>query len=242
MTSTRKMNELHDGIVAGLGDWSHLLDDEEVETVCDSSSSDGGEWTAVTVGKPVVIPVAHEETRVRQPRWCQDGNACQWRECGYGHEPCELYYKTGRCRSLQSDPRSCLCPEQGGCKYDHRNVAALPVRPPRTVPLTSETDLWNHFGELRLEGNNQGVYDVSRMLTADVKRLKRSLNESKVADLEFDWVDGEDRLIIDFHFREEEVEHGPMPCPKQAFLWRNDVEPVTDEWKAWATEVGVYLP
>jgi hypothetical protein len=143
-------------------------------------SEDGGEW--VTVGAPVL-----KRTEAITPaRWCRDGNACVWRNCKFRHERCSYYDnwvrrgKSGvNCRCYEADPKSCRKPEDGGCMYDHRDHSKLKVFV-ETLPCSNESEMWDSFFELGLEGCIYNVYDMAGMSKANVSLLIRSVTAAKV--------------------------------------------------------------
>lgn len=116
----------------------------------------------------------------RTPRWCRNGNACQWANCKFRHERCEHYDrwvatrgKTRGCRCQQSDPRNCKSPEEGGCKYDHRDLSKLDMFV-ETVPITNEGDMWEYFMPLGLDAHCSSALDVTGMSKHNRALLIRS--------------------------------------------------------------------
>lgn len=148
-----------------------------------SVSTDGGDW--VVVG---TAPKA-EEVNTRQPKWCVHGNACIWKNCPFRHERCGHYdswlarnKKGHNCRCITTDPQSCKSPEQGGCKYDHRDVSKLQTYY-KYLPVETEEDLYENFYSRGLEGVSGDVYEISNMKKTDRALLIRSLREY---DIEFE--------------------------------------------------------
>ncbi len=155
---------------------------------CDSSSrqpetqieSDAGDdWEVVKKTNVVeeYKPVA---------KWCRDGNACQWKNCKFRHERCAHYdswiqrgKKGYNCRCHATDPESCKSPEQGGCKYDHRDLTKLKMFI-ELVPCSTESELWNSFVMRGLEYHAADGYDVSNMARLDRALLVRSLTNAQV--------------------------------------------------------------
>lgn len=122
----------------------------------------------------------------RAPRWCKHGNACLWQNCPFRHERCEHYDKwvatrgkTRGCRCQQTDPRNCKSPEQGGCKYDHRDLAKLEVYH-KSLPCKTEAELWDNFYERGLEAHAGNAFDVTGMSRTNRALLVRSLEASGV--------------------------------------------------------------
>lgn len=164
------------------------------ETDSDSSSqtleytapeSDGEEWE--TVGRPKLTRCnAIVEEYKPPPKWCRNGNACEWKNCKFRHERCSHYdnwVKRGKrghnCRCHETDPESKKTPEEGGCKYDHRDPAKLKMFI-ETVPCSNESELWENFYPRGLEACFADVVDVSGMSRMDVSLLVRSLNAAGV--------------------------------------------------------------
>jgi len=163
------------------------------------SSISEGEWETV-------VKTVSTQPIVRAPRWCKNGNACQWANCKFRHEVCEHHMKwveskgrTRGCRCLQTDPRSCKSPENGGCKYDHRDHSKLEMFV-EFVELKTESDLWEKFGTLGLDAHTDYAYNTSKMTGHNVRLLLRSLEK---AGIEFE--DHRDWVEINF-----ECEIGPM--------------------------------
>lgn len=131
------------------------------------------------------------------PRWCRSGNACPWSNCKFRHERCAHYdnwIRRGRrgnnCRCADTDPESKKNPVEGGCKYDHRDMKNLKVFV-ETVPVTTESDLWEHFFEKGLELYISDVFDPRGMAYLDRCLLIRSLVAAGV-----DHVDHGDHIVI----------------------------------------------
>ena len=187
-----------------------------------SSISEEGEWETVEVSTQPIV---------RAPRWCRNGNTCRWSNCMFRHEPCEHHQKwveykgrTRGCRCLQSDPHSCKSPEEGGCKYDHRDHSKLEMFV-ETVELASQGDVLDNFEDI--ESRRDGVYDVSQMSGHDVRLLIRSLEK---AGVEFannqDW--------LEFNFDVEQ----PMENREYDEYLAHLIEPHTEfpEPQRWVTE------
>jgi hypothetical protein len=120
----------------------------------------------------------------RMPKWCKHGNACIWQNCPFRHERCEHYDKwvasrgkTRGCRCQQTDPRNCKSPEEGGCKYDHRDLSKLEVYH-TTLPCKTEVELWDSFYERGLDIHAGNCYDVTGMTRMNRALLVRSLTAS----------------------------------------------------------------
>jgi hypothetical protein len=117
----------------------------------------------------------------RPARWCRNGNACQWANCKFRHERCEHYDRwvasrgrTRGCRCQETDPHNCKTPEEGGCKYDHRDLSKLDVFV-ETVSITNEGDMWAYFIPLGLDSHCSSAIDVRDMNKHDRALLIRSL-------------------------------------------------------------------
>jgi hypothetical protein len=147
-------------------------------------------WEHVGASKVV------ETTFVRPARWCRNGNACQWANCKFRHERCEHYDKwvasrgkTRGCRCQQSDPRNCKSPEEGGCKYDHRDLSKLEMFV-ESVSITCEADMWEHFMQLGLEAHCGSAVDVTGMRKYERALLIRSLEAAGVHVIDNDtWLE-----------------------------------------------------
>uniref|UniRef100_A0A6C0JLE1 Uncharacterized protein n=1 Tax=viral metagenome TaxID=1070528 RepID=A0A6C0JLE1_9ZZZZ len=158
-------------------DFSTVSTIEYEESICSS-----GEWE--TVGLP--------KQEMRQPRWCKHGNACIWQNCPFRHERCEHFDKwvasrgkTRGCRCQVTDPRSCKSPEEGGCKYDHRDLRHLEVYH-KSLPCNTEAELWDNFYERGLEARADNAYDVTGMTRTNRALLVRSLLASNVEFIDND--------------------------------------------------------
>lgn len=130
-------------------------------------------------------------------KWCKHVNACMWKNCPFRHEPCEHYHnwvsngKKGRnCRNYANSSKS---PEEGGCKYDHRDVTNLKEYN-HVLPCATEAALWDSFYDLGLEMPWSNTFVVSGMKKEDVSLLFRSL---KSANLEFEDNDTWVKIWID---------------------------------------------
>lgn len=140
-----------------------------------ASDSESGEWE--TVGQTKVV----EEYKA-PARWCRNGNACEWKNCKFRHERCTHYdnwVKRGKrghnCRCADSMKR----PEDGGCKYDHRDVSKLKMFV-ETLPCSNELEMWDNFMPLGLEAHYPEVVDIRGMKKMDISLLIRSLNAAGV--------------------------------------------------------------
>ncbi len=148
--------------------WSDYFCQSDTESV----KEDEGEWEIV--GKP-------KQEYKAPPKWCRDGNACEWRNCKFRHERCTHYdnwIKRGKkghnCRSNNNNR-----PTEGGCLYDHRDVTKLKMFVEK-VPCASEEDIWNHFFDKKLDAVNGDIYDVTKMARLDKALLVRSLLAEKI--------------------------------------------------------------
>lgn len=157
--------------------WADTIsDDFSVATTIEREGSvcSSQEWE--TVGQQKM-----EREFVRTPKWCKHGNACLWQNCPFRHERCEHYDnwlashgRTRGCRCQTTDPRSCKSPEQGGCKYDHRDLSKLDIYY-SSLPCKTEAELWNSFYERGLDTHASNAYDVTEMSRVDRALLVRSL-------------------------------------------------------------------
>jgi hypothetical protein len=138
----------------------------------------------------------------RAPRWCKHGNACLWANCKFRHERCEHYDKwvasrgrTRGCRCQQTDPRNCKSPEEGGCKYDHRDLSKLDVFV-EIVPITNEGDMWEYFWPLGLDAHCSSAIDVTGLSKHNRALLVRSLTSAGKDVVEFE--DNDTWFHVDF--------------------------------------------
>ena len=138
----------------------------------------------------------------RAPRWCKHGNACLWANCKFRHEVCEHHMKwvssrgkTRGCRCQQTDPRNCKSPEEGGCKYDHRDLSKLDVFV-EIVPITNEGDMWEYFGPLGLDAHCGSAIDVTGLSKHNRALLVRSLMSAGKDVVEFE--DNDTWFHVDF--------------------------------------------
>ena len=130
-------------------------------------------------------------------RWCRDGNACQWLNCKFRHERCSHYdnwLKRGKrgmnCRCYSTDPDGNKSQKDGGCMYDHRDPKKLKMFV-ETLPVNTESELWENFFQKGLELYISDVVDPRGMTYLDRCLLIRSL---KAADIEHE--DHGDHIVI----------------------------------------------
>lgn len=116
-----------------------------------------------------------ENEIIRPPRWCRDGNACRWSDCGFRHQTC-THFSIGKCRALRNDPQSNMCPKEGGCMYDHRDHLTLLIKPKDALPVTTDKKLFDSFYERGLMPYASNIYDVRDMSDEDYDLLVHSLN------------------------------------------------------------------
>ncbi len=167
-----------------LTSWS---DDSDCETVVKVSEPES-EWIEVTKA-----PIA--ETSVRFVPWCRRGNACEWGDCKFRHERCEHYDKwvstrgkTRMCRHQNTDLDNCKSPEEGGCKYDHRDLSKLRLFSD-DLACSTEYDFLKNFGPMGVEQLPGTMWDTSFMTAADRKIMIRSLDAAKIEyDLSDTWL------------------------------------------------------
>ena len=164
------------------GDYFYDSESTSVVTIFESVSST--DWETVGAKKAPM-----ESLSARPLRWCKHGNACLWKNCPFRHERCAHYDtwiargKRGyNCRCHTTDPESCKSPEEGGCKYDHRDTSKLEIYH-AALPCSDEAMLWDSFYERGLNWHGADAYDVSKMSRTNKALLLRSL---RTAEIEFD--------------------------------------------------------
>jgi len=146
------------------------------------------------VEQPVIVEIAEEQPVIvntyqhqyAAPRWCKQGNACVWKNCKFRHERCEHYDKwvaskgkTRGCRCQNTDSDNCKNPEEGGCKYDHRDLSTLKEYIEQ-IEIKDETTLLEYFMPLDLECKSSDHYDISKLSKTDKGLLLRSLEASSI--------------------------------------------------------------
>lgn len=131
------------------------------------------------------------------PRWCRDGNACPWSNCKFRHERCSHYdnwLKRGKkglnCRCHTVDPDGNKSTKDGGCMYDHRDRSKLKLFV-ETVPVDTESDLWDNFFLKGLELYISDVFDPRALTYMDRCLLIRSLVAANI-----DHEDHGDHIVI----------------------------------------------
>lgn len=146
---------------------------------CDTTSVASEEWE--TVGESTRSTNASIAPREVQRKWCSHGNACVWRNCPFRHERCTHYDnwvargKCGySCKSIKTDPTSCKSPEDGGCKYDHRNTTNLQTYYD-SLPCETEDELWQSFESKGIISYAADAYGIEKMARVDKALLIRSL-------------------------------------------------------------------
>lgn len=181
MASTTTMALLEYNIPEGAlwGDYFYETDSSSYQTEEHIASQSDGEWEVIGTTK------AEQEWKPLA-KWCRDGNACQWKNCKFRHERCSHYDnwiargKRGyNCRCHATDPMCCKRPDEGGCKYDHRDPAKLKMFI-ETLPCSNESELWDNFITRGLEWYAADHYDVSGMDRMNRSLLVRSLNAAKI--------------------------------------------------------------
>jgi hypothetical protein len=168
--------------------WGDYFGDDDfsvVSTIEPDTSVVSDDWKVVGEKTEASLPA-------RAPRWCKHGNACQWANCKFRHERCEHYDrwvatrgKTRGCRCQQTDPRNCKSPEEGGCKYDHRDLSKLDLFV-ENVTITCEADMWEHFMPRGLEAHCSYALDVTNMRKYERGLLVRSLTSAGSDVVEFE--------------------------------------------------------
>jgi len=132
----------------------------------------------------------------RPQRWCKHGNACLWSNCPFRHERCAHYdnwiargKKGYSCRSLAVDPDSTKSPEDGGCKYDHRNLQKMSTYH-TDLPCQTIEEMCANFCPRGLEVYAADAFGIEHMQKTDKALLFRSL---KSYGIEFEdnetWID-----------------------------------------------------
>lgn len=233
---TLKMFKLYDPAMDIITQWADLIDEDEAVKVSTPVEM-GDDWTLIPAGRQVQM-----SEEVRPLRWCRDGNACQWKDCGYRHEVC-THFLNKKCQHTRNDPRSCMSPAEGGCKYDHRKVSMLPVRPPMVVSIRTEEDLWNHFGPEGLDAFTQFTYNSANMGQSAYERLKRSLAEASSSDLEYERSGS--NFVIKFTKREEPLCQSDMDEMLAHSIEKHvrtpERQPIDERWYAAAKAIGILL-
>ena len=164
-------------------EWGHFsLYDDISPVVEDTLSVVSDDWEVVGVK----VETLQTSSAPRVARWCKHGNACLWQNCPFRHERCEHYDKwvesrgrTRGCRSQQTDQHNCSSPEDGGCKYDHRDMRTLEVYH-KSLPCSSEKELWDSFYTRGLEYHAANCFDVSGLSRTNRALLIRSLEAVKI--------------------------------------------------------------
>jgi hypothetical protein len=175
--------------------WSEMYDDES--SVATTLELENEDWEIVAEKKPVV-----KVAQMRAPRWCRDGNACKWIDCGFRHQTCQ---HGKRCRYSKIDPNHNKSPEDGGCPYDHRQAHQLMSCQP--VTLKSESEMWDHFGPLGLEAHSSTCLSIEDMDRAARKMLFDSLEMAFAAGIlcELDIIQGGKTVWYQFEDVDEDI-------------------------------------
>jgi hypothetical protein len=165
--------------------WGDCFYEESIsiieETASVTSVATSGGWEEVGKIAPKV-----EQAYARPPKWCKHGNACLWQNCPFRHERCAIYdkwianNKRGySCRCMAADPESCKSPEEGGCKYDHRDPSKLETYY-KTLPCKTEAEMWDSFCDRGLESCYADTVDTSKMSRTNKSLLIRSLTAENI--------------------------------------------------------------
>jgi hypothetical protein len=160
---------------------------------CDDAE-DG--WETSGAKKTIVMVLPSARPTERPAKWCKHSNACLWQNCPFRHERCAHYdnwiargKKGYTCRSCVADPDSCKSPEEGGCKYDHRDLRKLAMYQ-KDLPCETIEQMCDNFCKLGLEVYASDAFGISNMSRTDKALLFRSL---KTYDIEFEdnetWID-----------------------------------------------------
>jgi hypothetical protein len=181
--------------------WGDLAD------LADFVTEKVGEFVSFFFPAAVVVEVeeeSDEEKATRAPRWCRMGNACQWRNCMFRHERCEHYDrfvasrgKTRGCRCQLTDKDNCKSPEEGGCKYDHRDLSKLKVYVEK-IEIKSEAEMLEYFYPLGLDCQFSDHYNLADMSKNDKGILLRSLEDTN-SDLLTHYITGKGLLYVRFN-------------------------------------------
>jgi len=123
--------------------------------------------------EPDFIPLPKADRPM--PR-CRRGNACPWNNCKFRHEACTHFKMGRRCRALEADPESNKCPDDGGCRYDHRDPTKLREFV-YSMDVETHDELMDKFGPLGLHYVGSEYYDTDEMDRNDRDMLIRSLRE-----------------------------------------------------------------
>ena len=173
--------------------WGDFFMEGEQPSITETVEDDS--WEEVTKLAPKV-----EQAHARPPKWCKHGNACLWKNCPFRHERCAIYdkwianKKRGySCRCMTVDPESNKSPEEGGCKYDHRDPSKLETYH-KTLLCKTEDEMWESFFDRGLVPCYADVVDTSAMSRTNKSLLIRSLIAE---DIEYE--DCETWMIIRFH-------------------------------------------
>lgn len=177
----------------GVIPWAdYYCDDAKSVATTLEAPPDEGEWEVV--GQPRLTRC---DAIAPPPKWCRNGNKCPWRNCKFRHERCVHYdnwLKRGKngntCRACATDPQSNKSPDEGGCKYDHRDPSKLQMFL-ETLPCSTERQLWDSFYERGLDFHISDVFNVRNMSSSDRSLLIRSL---KAAEIEY--VDNDTYMYI----------------------------------------------
>jgi hypothetical protein len=117
----------------------------------------------------------------RPARWCKHGNACLWQNCPFRHERCAHYdnwiargKKGYSCRALATDPESNKSSEDGGCKYDHRDLKKMELYH-KDLPCETVEQLCANFCSRGLEVYAADVFGIANMTKTNRALLLRSL-------------------------------------------------------------------
>lgn len=186
----------------------YLLDGRQVTLTVEVKKKTTPETKTETVHvqkEDSVTPVVDSEVRIRRMPWCKRGNSCSWSNCKFRHERCthfDRWKSTGcrgtGCRALKYDPLSIKCPADGGCQYDHRNMADLKEFI-ETIDINTKQDLVDNFYRVGLYHMYDEVYDTTNMSKEDKQLLIRSLKAAREDEVLQYGEDGDDFTI---HFTE----------------------------------------
>lgn len=177
--------------------WGDFFSEAPSKTI-DYDDCEKGWEVSGTKKVSFLAPLSARPTEKPQ-RWCKHGNACLWQNCPFRHERCSHYdnwiargKKGYSCRSCIADPESNKSPEDGGCKYDHRDLKKLALYH-NDLPCETVEQLCNSFCKRGLEVYADDAFGIQNMTKTDRALLLRSLKSYGI-----DFEDNETWLNVNF--------------------------------------------
>ena len=175
--------------------WGDFFVEQCVPTNIEYCDTDQG-WEISGAKNVVFMAPPSARSTERPQRWCKHGNACLWQNCPFRHERCAHYdnwvargKKGYSCRAIHTDPDSNKSPEDGGCKYDHRDLKKMAVYH-TDLPCDTIENMCKNFCRRGLEVYAADAFGIEKMSKTDRALLIRSL---KSYDVEFEdndtWID-----------------------------------------------------